>query len=101
MGTLCKTEYKYVATKQIKLDDTVSLSRAEKKVVDWERKIGLHHMYFEEFEIEIMRYGFSGLVTEMVLEKISTRIPLDLKKLKQGQEESIEAGFLHNGLIWK
>ena len=47
-------------------------------------------MFFDEFEIEIMRYGFSGLVTEMILDKISTRIPLDMRNLKEGKEESIE-----------
>ncbi len=56
-------------------------------------------MYYDELEEEIMRYGFSGLVTEITLEKISRRLPINLKQMDK--TDSIHAGYMHNSLIFK
>ena len=54
---------------------------------------------FDDFEIEVMRYGFSGLVLQEILEKLATRFSIDFDKLKDA--ESIQAGYMHNPLVFR
>ena len=97
MGFCCSVDFNYVSVSMPKMAST--MCHSELKLLEWERSIGLCHMYYDEFEEEIMRYGFSGLITEITLEKISRRIPFKLKELDI--PDTISAGYLHNSLVFK
>ncbi|CDW82315.1 UNKNOWN [Stylonychia lemnae] len=56
-------------------------------------------MKFEEYERVIMRYGYTGRITENIIEEIAQDINLDISHLEQ--ENSIQHYFFKNGRVFQ
>ena len=59
----------------------IPLSELERSVLDRELQLGLHRVRFEEFERAIMRYGYTGRLTDQMLTEIKGDIHLQAEDL--------------------
>ena len=78
MGNICRSErreYTYVSGKR----DLHNLSQEEVVVVQWEDDLEFQHIYFDQFELQVQRHGYTGLLSEAVLAQEVERVPIKVK----------------------
>ena len=78
--------------------DLALMGPSERKVVNIERQIKLHEIYYDEFELQVARHGYKGLLSEHILKEEVDRVPIDCRDFdKPG---TITHRFLFHPLVF-
>ena len=64
----------------------------------WEDKLDFHHIYFDQFELQIQRHGYTGLISEDVLSQEVERVPIKVKDFSN--EKSVTYKYMFHPLIF-
>ena len=59
----------------------IAISHLERTIVDRELRLGLHSLKYEDFERSIVKYGYTGRLTDTIIEEIAGELNLDSQAL--------------------